>query len=900
MHVCVAATRDANGAGLSAFGRQENVVIDMRNMDPRPLTLSAALLLALLGPAGAIRAQTVGSGDDGGHIAPTSALDAHLAAMPLIRTNRVGGGIHLDGQLDEPEWKQVQPATHFIQTEPNDGLPATERTEVYILFDEDALYIGARMWESTGSVKKRLGRRDSFMFDSDWFYVSLDTYHGHTAAFQFGVNPAGVKRDEIQGGGRPDASWDAIWDAATSTDSAGWTAELRIPFSQLRYSRADQQIWGLQISRRAIAKEEVAVLAHTPKSQAGGIARYAHLVGLEQLQPGRRLEMLPYAVTKAEYLSAVAGNPFRDGSDMFGGVGLDMKYRLTSAMTLDATLNPDFGQVEVDPAVVNLTAFETSFDEKRPFFVEGADIFHFGEMRMFYSRRIGRSPQGSLPEEAVYADKPDNSTILGAAKVTGRTVSGWNLGLVEALTAEEQAPWVDGNGGDGSTIVEPRTNYLAARAQKNLREGQTQIGGIFTAVNRDLPGAALTELLRSSAYSGGIDFAHEFLNRNWEVNGYFAYGRVKGSPEAMVQAQQSSARYYQRPDADYLTIDSSLTTLSGYAGRIAIRKMSGLHWRGDANISAISPGFEINDLGFQTAADRIGVDLNVQYVENLPGPLFRNYRINLRTSRDWNFGHDVVGTSATLSLNGQLANYWGGHINYSRSFTSFDDRLTRGGPIAQNPGDDKIEVEVNSDGRKPMSGRVQANIGWGQSGSWSRSISGSVGVRPAESWSFSLGPKVNRSRTEAQYVGWIEDATATSTFGQAYLFAPIEQTTVSLETRLNVNFSPDVSFELYAQPFVSAGDYGDLLQLRAPRVFEFDPFSDTSLNRSDFNNQSLRGNAVFRWEWRPGSTLFLVWQQRRTDSESYGDFRFSRDAGAVFGARPSNVFLVKMNYWLNL
>jgi Domain of unknown function (DUF5916)/Carbohydrate family 9 binding domain-like len=878
-------------------------VIDILTKDRRLLIVTAAVLAGLLGPAGRGRAQTVGSGDDGGHIAPTPALDAHLAAMPLVRTDRIIGGIDLDGHLDEPEWRQVQPATHFIQTEPNEGQAATERTEVYILFDNDALYVGARMWESTGDVKKRLGRRDSFMFDSDWFYISLDTYHGHTTAYQFSVNPAGVKRDEIQGSngyGRPDASWDAVWDAATSTDSAGWTAEMRIPFSQLRYSRAAQQIWGLQLSRRAIAKQEVSVLAYTPKSQPGGIARYAHIVGLQSLVPGSKLEMLPYVVTKAEYLPAVTGNPFRDGSEMFGGAGLDMKYRLTSSMTLDATLNPDFGQVEVDPAVVNLSAFETSFDEKRPFFVEGADIFRFGEMRMFYSRRIGRSPQGSLPEETAYANKPDNTTILGAAKMTGRTQSGWNLGLVEALTAQEQAPWVDINGLDGTTIVEPRTNYLAARAQKNMREGQTQIGGIFTAVNRDIPDQALADALRSSAYSGGVDFAHEFLDRNWEVNGYFAYGRVNGDPEAMVRAQRSSARYYQRPDADYLTLDSSLTSLGGYAGRIAIRKAAGLHWRGDANISAISPGFEINDLGFQTAADRIGADVNVQYVENTPGRVFRNYRINLRTSRDWNYGHDVVGTSAHLSLNGTLSNYWGGHINYSHSFTSLDDRLTRGGPIAQNLGDDKLEFEVNSDGRKRISGRSQVNFGWGQSGSWSRSISANVGVRPAESWSVSLGPKINRSRTEAQYVGSIEDATATATYGQAYVFAPIDQTTVSMETRLNVNFTPDVSFELYAQPFISTGDYGDLMQLRAPRVFEFDPFTDTSLERSDFNNQSLRGNAVFRWEWRPGSTLFLVWQQRRSDSEVFGDFNLNRDATALFAARPSNVFLVKMNYWLNL
>jgi hypothetical protein len=838
--------------------------------------------------------------DDGGMAASIeTALNAHIAARPWVQTIRIQSHIDLDGKLDEAEWKLVAPATAFFQTEPFDGPPGTERTEVFVLYDEGGLYVGARMWESSGDVRKRLSRRDSFLFDSDWFYITLDTYHDHVSAVQFSVNPAGVKRDEVVGTGMPDASWDAVWDVATSTDAEGWTAEFRIPFSQLRFSARQEQVWGLQFSRRAIRKEEMTVFAHTPKSEKGGPARYGHLIGLQGIKPGRKLEVLPYAVTRAEYVQTNPADPFRDGSDVFAGTGLDMKYRLTSSLTLDATFNPDFGQVEVDPAVVNLSAFETSFDEKRPFFVEGSDIFRFNELRLFYSRRIGRSPQGSMPEDVAFSNRPDNSTILGAAKITGRTSSGWSVGLVEAVTAEETAPFVYDDGGRGEAIVEPRTNYLVARTEKLMRSGQTQVGGILTAVHRDLSDDALSALLRSSAYSGGLDFLHEFANRTWSISGYMAFSRINGSSSTILRAQHSSARYYQRPDADYLDVDSAVTMLDGYAARLVINKTAGLHWRGDANISAVSPGFEVNDLGFLTAADRIGSDVNLSYVENRPGRLFRNYRINLRNAGDWNFGGDVIAARSTLSFNYSLVNYWGGHFNWTHSFRAYDDRLTRGGPVARDLADNRLEVQLNSDGRKQVSTRFTVNHTWGESGGWNTQLSGNVSVRPAENWSISVGPRLNRQRTAAQYLGSEEDSSSLATFGRRYVFAPIRQTTFSLETRLNVNFSPELSFELFAQPFVSTGDYGQALQLKRPRAFEFDPYSG-SIESEDFNTRSLRGNAVLRWEWRPGSTLFLVWQQRRFGSFDSGRFDFGRDTRAIFDTRPNNVFLVKMNYWLNL
>ncbi len=863
--------------------------------------------MALFGFAAGASAQD----DSGRSVSNGGRADSHIATMPVVQTARILSNISLDGVLDDAAWLAAPAATNFIQTEPREGQPATERTEVRIVYDDDALYVGARMHDSNGSVRKRLGRRDSFLWDSDWLYVSLDSYHDHINAYQVSVNPAGVKRDAIttgEGGFRDDASWDAVWDVAVSVDAQGWTVEMRIPFSQLRFSPTDVQTWGIQLGRRIIGKEENVVLSYTPKSMRGGPARYGHLVGLQGIRPGKRAEILPYVATRAEYLNVDAANPFRSGNDYFASTGLDVKYRVTSSMTLDATVNPDFGQVEVDPAVINLSAFETSFDEKRPFFVEGSDIFRFGEMRMFYSRRVGRAPQGGIPGDAAFSDRPDASTILGAAKLTGQTEGGWRIGALTALTSRESAPFRTTAGLDDEVVVEPMTGYVVTRLEKTFRSGQSSIGGIFTGLRREQGDSALDAFLRSSAYSGGLDFSHEFLDRTWQVNGYLAASHVAGSAPALIRTQRSSARYYQRPDADYLAVDSAATSLGGYAGRFVVRKIAGLHWRGEANVSATSPGFEINDLGFQTGVDRVGSDLNVTYVENRPGSVFRNYRINLRNSRDWNYGWDVIGGRSNLSLHGQLTNFWGGSLSFTRRWESYDDRLTRGGPIALEPAGWQADFNLNSDGRKKVSGRFNGEYGQSDRGGWNRRLSLNMSLRPAENWTISAGPSLRQSYTPAQYVFSANDAAALETFGRRYVFAPLRQTTVSMETRLNVNFTPTLSLDVFTQPFIASGDFGEGRQLRAPRTYEFDPYAG-SIGDRDFVTRSLRGNAVLRWEWQPGSTLFLVWQQRRAGALSCpvgatdchgGRFDLSRDARALFSVPPENIFQVKMTYWLNM
>lgn len=880
--------------------------------------------------------------------------------VPTVRAYRVEGTLKLDGILDEEAWARAVPATAFTQLDPFEGEVASEGTQIYILYDDEALYVGAIL--SDGSpVSTRLGRRDGFLMDTDWLTISLDSYHDHRTGFKFKVNPSGVRGDEALSGGQDrhgDSSWDPVWEATTHINEDGWSAELRIPFSQLRFRNSEEQIWGIQITRDIARNREKQLFSFTPKEEAAGIARYGHLEGIRNLHRPRGLELLPYVQSRAEFIPVVQDeevgfdNPYRDGSDFFYGAGLDLKYRLSSNLTLGATLNPDFGQVEVDPAVVNLTAFETRFQEKRPFFVEGAGIFSFGQGgggggsgsmgggggRMFgrggaggggggstqllYSRRIGDSPPGGVPYDAVYEDVPKATTILGAAKLTGQTAGGWSIGLMEAVTGREMGEYIDALGQSQDVEVAPRTNFLVARVRKDLRDGQSAIGAIGTAVNRDLADETLASELRSSAYSGGLDFFHEWADRSWSLSGQLAGSRIAGESEVISDAQSSSARYYQRPDAHHIELDPNATSLTGYTGSLELERQAGLHWRGNLEFNATSPGFEVNDLGFQQAADRRKAKLKVEYQENRPGETFRKWQISATPETTWNFNGDRLDTKLGFRSNFTFLNYWSSWVTYDRTFESMDDRLTRGGPLAKKPSAHQVGLFQTTDFSKPYTGMVFFRYTRNEAGGTQGSLNLTLGIKPSGTWELSLGPSLFINKSVAQYVSTVDDPVATHTYGARYVFADLEQTTLSMETRLNVTFTPDLSLELYAQPFIATGDYSTLKELKNPGTFDFTrygidagqvtvdedgnstvdpdgtgPAESFTIYNRDFNRVSLRGTGVLRWEWRPGSTLFLVWQQNRSSSNGYGDFDLGRDAEELFAGDAHNVFMVKATYW---
>jgi hypothetical protein len=861
--------------------------------------------------------------------AERGAYAAHAAASSL-RAIPTRGIISLDGLLDEAAWLSAPATTDFTQEDPAEGQPGTDRTEVRVVYDRDAIYIGARMYQ-TAAISSRLGRRDSDIGDSDRFAVSLDTYHDHLMAFRFEVNPSGVKGDGLRGNSL-DLSWNAVWDVATRVDSLGWTAEFRIPFSQLRFGTAEEQTWGLQFARETVRSHEHVVFAFTPKSERGGVARYGHLTGLHGLHSGRRLELLPYATARSERGKVDAANPFRDGTDQFAGAGLDLKYGLTSNLTLSATVNPDFGQVEMDPAQINLSAYEVYYDEKRPFFVEGSDVFDFPDDGVLYSRRIGAPPQLGI-SGAAFSDVPRASTILGAAKLTGKTPSGWSLGMLEAITSREEAPFVDEDGARGRAVVAPTTNFFAARARRDLRAGRSTIGGILTAVDRDLSTPGLARSLRSSAYVVGVDFRHETTDRSWSLDGSATGSRIAGSAPVLLAAQRSSARYFQRPDSRFQRLDSAATGMSGYAANLSLSREAGRHWRGGVDLSTTSPGYEINDLGFLSSVDRANASAHLVYVENTPGRLFRQWSVTPGIDRHWNYDGDALSNSVSLRGSATFANYWSGNLNLRRSGGALDDRFTRGGPVAWLPVGHQIDGRLQSDGRRPLTVGGGGNYWSDRAGSWRGAGNLDLAVRASSSWNLSLGPSLSRTSYVAQWAGSRMDSTATRTFGVRYLYAGFRQTTLAMAARLNVTFTPELTLETYLQPYISSGDYEGVQELRAPRTFDFvrygkdagtvDRGSDGSylidpdaagpapaftIADPNFNYRALRGSAVLRWEFRPGSTIFLVWQQQRSDNlyadastpdDEVGRFAFSRDARALFGLPAENVFLLKVNYWIN-
>ena len=822
---------------------------------------------------------------------------------PTVRGSPATASIQIDGRLDEPDWERAEPASSFRQIDPDEGKPASERTEVRVLFDGEALYIGAVMFDSDPSaIVSRLARRDNATTDSDWFEVFLDSYHDHLTAFEFGITPAGSILDaSIGADGNGDLSWDPVWESQARIDSRGWVVEIRIPLSQLRYSEQADAVWGVQFTRKILRKQETDLFAFTPKSENEGTNRYGHLIGLGHVRAPKRLEFLPHALVRGEYTNVDPGSPFRDGHDYFGDMGLEMKYGVTSALTLDASVRPDFGQAEVDPAEINLSAFETKFDEKRPFFIEGADQFRFGRFRysggsdfpqLFFSRRIGRAPARALSSSRYqFAEVPNETTILGAAKVTGK-MSGrfqqWSVGVLDAVTPGEQAPYLDALDLRQSANVEPLSNYFAARLGRELREGDTAVGALVTAVNRNLDDPALASLLRSSALVAGVDLNHSWNHRSWAFDGALVASTIQGSTAAITSAQRSSARYFQRPDVSYVHLDKSRTGLGGHAAQFGLTRLAGRHWRGSVGYQQVSPGFESNDLGFQRYADFRTLAATVDYRENQPRPVIRNWRVRGYTRQNWNFGGTHVGNGVGVYSQAQFSNYWLVSSQLDVNLQAFDAGLTRGGPLAVSPAAVAYTASVNTDDRQPFQLSGSSTYVTDKGGGRTTSAYLSLTLNSSPRLRFSATPSITSSHATAQYTTQVEDPLATNTFGQRYVFAALDEATFALSTRADWTFTPRVSLQAYVQPFVGSGDYSNFSEFAEPRTYRFDrygrdrgtiardasgdysidpdgptgPASPFTLYDPNFDVRTVRSSVVLRWEYRPGSTFFVAFQRR--------------------------------------
>jgi hypothetical protein len=902
----------------------------------RTYPLSAAVLIffaiaSSVGPALALPDDPAGSGSQArSPVSPDPRTGRTIAALPA------GGPIAIDGVLSEAVWK-TPGSGGFTQRDPADGEPASEATTVWIAFDRDNLYVAARLSDAEpGKIVGRLGRRDEAV-ESDWFDVGFDPYRDRRSGYYFGVNPFGSIEDgALSNDEETDETWDGVWESAARIDDQGWAVEIRIPFDQLRFRRRDVQVWGVNFQRMIKRKNEEDHFAWVPKEQNGLVSNFAELTGLAGIASGRRLEVSPFVLSRAMLSPAVAGDPFRTGREAGASGGFDLKGGLSSNLTLDLSVNPDFGQVEVDPAIINISDEETYYQEKRPFFIEGASIFDFGrggpnvyrmfgweDPDLFYSRRIGRSPQGR-PSTPGFFDTPDWTTILGAAKVTGKVGRDFNLGVISAATSREFAD-IDLAGARSTAEVEPFSHYGVARGLKEFGAGRSGLGFIATSVLRDIQAGPLEDSLTRNALSLGLD-GWTFLDkdRGWALAGWGALSTVHGSAAAMTSLQRSSLHYFQRPDADWVEVDESATSLSGWAGRLYINKQKG-NIVFNAAIGAMSPGFEANDAGYHNRGDLINGHVEAGYRELQPGRMFRSWSVTGSYYRNYDFGWNRVGEYVYLDGKGRFLNYWTAALHLDWEPPKYSHYLTRGGPMAFYPAGETIRLSLEGDDRKPFVLEGSAQYRYHPSGGYNYTIAAGLAWKPSPNFRLSVGPSYTWRYSEGQWVRSVADPLKTSTYGVRYVLSDIVQKTLPVETRISWTFTPRLSLQAYLQPYIAVGDFSAFKELRAARTFDFDYYGDGdstialaggvytvdpdgaagpgapfTFANPDFSLKSLRGTVVLRWEYRPGSMLYFVWTQRRADYSDPGDFELWRDMGDLFRAPGENIFMIKFSYRFEL
>jgi len=840
----------------------------------------------------------------------------------------------IDGVMNDTCWSSVEWGNDFTQVQPYENKSPTEQTKFKILYDDNNLYVFIRSLDSEPEkISRRMSRRDNF--DGDRVSVIIDSYYDKQTAFAFTAMASGAKGDEAvtEDGMNWDDSWNPVWYLKTTIDNEGWCAEMRIPFSQLRFGKKNEHIWGIQIWRTIFRLEERSIWQFIPKGSPGEVHLYGELHGIENIKPKRQVELLPYIVARTERFEKEEGNPFLDGKKSALSAGLDGKIAVTNDLTLDFTVNPDFGQVEADPSEVNLTAFETYFSERRPFFVEGKNIYQFqpsntivihnmGADNLFYSRRIGRFPH-YYPDlnENEYADVPEATTILGALKLSGKTKKGLSLGILESVTANENAI-IDNDGERRKESVEPLTNYFVGRVQQDFDKGETVLGGIFTAVNRDINNPSLN-YLPVEAYTGGINFSHKWNERTWYVDGNAEFSYIGGKEEAILSAQQSSARYFQRPDANYVSLDSSRTSLSGYGGTVKLGKSSEKRIQFETSLTVRSPGLEFNDVGYMRYSDVIHHGTWVAYYVRDPFSIFNNFYLNTNYWMYWNFSGTHLSSFVNTNFNSQFKNRWRMNGNLTRGTENISTNLLRGGPSMKLPGETEFSINFMTDRSKKIFAFLGNYQGFGDDDSyrWQQYWTG-INARPINALAISFEPEFSKVNKTLQYVNNNE-----INGEQRYVFGRLDQQTINFTFRINYTFTPELSLEYYGQPFVSAGTFSQFKRITDPHAEEFtnryhvyegdeisyneadnlyvidenhDNISDYSFENPNFNFRQFRSNLVVRWEYLPGSTLFLVWSQGRTSTDSDGMFAYGSDMKTLFGTNPHNVFLLKFSYWFSL
>ncbi|MEL6560053.1 MAG: DUF5916 domain-containing protein [Bacteroidota bacterium] len=860
------------------------------------------------------------------HFLESSAQETDSVVTKTYSTTYLNQGsqIKIDGIIDDPGWDLVDWSGGYVEQEPDPNTTPSEETKMKILYDDKNLYVAFRCFDKDPEgIEKRMSRRDGFT--GDWVEINIDSYNDLRTAFSFTITAAGVKGDEFvtNNGDDWDSTWDPIWYVKTNTDSEGWTAEIRIPLSQLRFSKDADQTWGIQSTRRYFRNEERSLWQQVPLNAPGWVSEFGKLKGLKNLKPQKQLEIQPYIVAGVETYEAEAGNPFMDGSETTFAGGLDGKIGITNDLTVDFTINPDFGQVEADPSAIALDGFQIFFQERRPFFIENKNIFDyqfsnsqagntFGFDNLFYSRRIGRAPQGSSnPTSEEFVDQPDVTTILGAAKFSGKTKDGWSVGVLESTTAQESASLTD-HENERKEVVEPLTNYFVGRVQKDFNDRNSFIGGIFTATNRNLTDNL--GFLHKSAYTGGLDFTHQWKNRTWYTRGNFVFSQVNGSEEAIEQTQQSIAHLFNRVDANYLDLDTTRTSLMGTGGNVQFGKAAG-DWRFEVGTTWRSPELELNDIGFQRQADDIRTYGWVGYRPTKVLKKVRRYGINYSYVTAYDFG-------GNLNLWRNRVNGW---VNFNNNWNTnggitvvpvnYSNFALRGGPRLRLNRSISYWYNLNSDSRKKLSGGINHSGSRSEDGAQeSYNFGGYLAYQPTNALRLSFSPSISINRDQLQYVTNVELSDRTR-----YINARIKQETFNMSIRIDYIVAPNFSIQYWGQPFISNGTYdqfkyisnsmaenfddrftileGDQLNL-IDGEFQVNEGNELtySFDNPDFSFVQWRSNLVARWEYIPGSELFLVWSQDVSQSGDVTQGLFRNLEDNILNQQPRNIFLIKATY----
>jgi len=835
------------------------------------------------------------------------------------------GSVRVDGRLDEPIWAAAPLASGFYQRHPDEGEPTTQETEIAFLYDDEALYVGARMYcDDPSKIRAIVSRRDN-AGSSERLIITLDTYHDRRTSYSFSVTATGVRIDYYHPDDREharDFSFDPVWQGRTRIDDRGWTAEMRIPFSQLRFHNGDDLVFGLNANRWMPDRNEDSYWIYIPKDETGWASRFGELRGIEGIRPSRRIELLPYFAGDARIASEVDDDdPFAEKVDYSGRVGTDLKLGLGPNLTLDGTVNPDFGQVEADPAEVNLTAFETIFPEKRPFFIEGNQLLQGAGPGYFYSRRIGAPPRGSADGDRVRT--PENTTILFASKLTGRLAGGLSVGALGAVTDREYADVQDDSTGERRRVkVEPRTGYGVLRLQQEFGSAPSTAGLTLTGVRRDIEsGEDLADDLARRAITGGADGVFYFADKEYMIGWDAGFSLVEGERGAITGIQESSAHYYQRPDANHVDLDTTRTSLTGGRASLRIKRISGRHWLWRLGASAETPGLELNDIGRLHAADDLEAWGMLQYRETEPGRIFRDYSVALFANEEWNFDGQQTGRNMELEFHGTWPNHWSTWAGAWHGPRVKSDKMTRGGPIMETLDTWVTWLGTSNNYASDVKGSINLNYAWDELGAWRIEPSGHVTVRAGGRWEMSVRPRYLRGESARFYFDTIDDG-RDETYGSRYVFAWLSRSILSSRFRLNYAFTPDLTLEVYAEPFAASGryyDHGELAEAGSHDLITYGREGGTSvvenedgtrtvtfgdatfdLSNENYHLLSFRSNVVLRWEWLPGSTLYLVWQQNREEDPGTGALVGGRDLWDSLRADGENFFAFKVSYWFPL